>query len=125
MPPEAPDLSEADRIRLLHMLDAAKRAVAFAAGRQRGQLQVGDIETLGLIKCIEIIGEAAGRVSDATMARLPDIPWRSIIAMRHRTVHGYDDVNLDIVWTTATQSLPPLVDSLEAALASWPIDEGW
>ena len=38
MPPEAPDLSEADRIRLLHMLDAAKRAVAFAAGRQRGQL---------------------------------------------------------------------------------------
>ena len=120
MPSNAADPLDADRIRLLHMLDAARRAFAFASGTSRERLSPDDIGTLGLVKCLEIIGEAASRVSDPTTTRVVDVPWRSIVAMRHRMVHGYDDINLDIVWVTATQALPPLIAALEAALATWP-----
>ena len=120
MPSQLPDPLDADRVRLLHMLDAARKAVAFTSRTSRERLSLDDLATLGLVKCIEILGEAANRVSDETTHRVADIPWRSIIAMRHRTVHGYDDINLDIVWVTATQSLPPLIAALEAALANWP-----
>ncbi|NOS99098.1 MAG: DUF86 domain-containing protein [Phycisphaerales bacterium] len=102
------------------MLDAARRAHDFAVGSGRDGLAPGEVPTLGLIKCIEIIGEAANHVSDATTSCLPGIPWRSIVAMRHRTIHGYDDVNLDIVWDTATRALPGLIAALQIALENWP-----
>jgi uncharacterized protein with HEPN domain len=120
MPSQLPGPLDADRVRLLHMLDAARKAVAFASRTTRERLSLDDLATLGLVKCIELLGEAANRVSVETTQRIADVPWRSIIAMRHRTVHGYDDINLDIVWVTATQSLPPLIAALEAALANWP-----
>jgi uncharacterized protein with HEPN domain len=67
---------------------------------------------LSLVKAIEIIGEAAFRISPATRAELQDIPWDAIIGMRHRLVHAYFDINLDILWRTVTDELPALVDVL-------------
>ena len=74
MPSQLPGPLDADRVRLLHMLDAARKAVAFASRTSRDRLSLDDLATLGLVKCIEILGEAANRVSDDTTHRVADIP---------------------------------------------------
>ena len=65
------------------------------------------------IRSLEVIGEAAGKVSQPTRAAHPDIPWREIIAMRHRLVHGYGDVRLDLVWIVLRERFGPLIAELE------------
>ena len=110
-----------DEVRLRHMLDAIRDAVRFAMEGQRDALDTNRMLALSLVKCIEIVGEAAGRISDDVRRRHPQIPWRDIIGMRHHLIHAYYDVNLDIVWQTVTEDLPPLVTSLENILAS----ESW
>ncbi len=72
---------------------------------------------LALVKEIEIIGEAASRISDESRKALPRIPWLQIIAMRNRLIHAYADVDLSIVWATLTSALPELMRELEIALA--------
>ncbi len=85
-------MHKSDRIRLQHMLDATQEAVAFAHEADRGTPERDRKLVLALVKDIEIIGEAAYRVSEATRERLPDIPWEDIIGMRHRLVHAYFDM---------------------------------
>ncbi|RMD93668.1 MAG: DUF86 domain-containing protein [Calditrichaeota bacterium] len=91
------------------MLDAAKEAIAFARQASRKL-------TLALVKDVEIIGEAAYQVSEAARKRLPEIPWADILGMRNRLVHAYFDINLNILWNTVKQDLPPLVEALQKAL---------
>jgi uncharacterized protein with HEPN domain len=107
-----------DAIRLRHMLDAVREVQGFAASRSRPDLDHDRLLLLALVKDIEIIGEAATRVSADTRVEWPDIPWLDIVTMRHRLVHGYFDIDLDIVWSTVTEDLPPLAAQLEKALAS-------
>ena len=71
---------------------------------------------LAIVKAIEIIGEAASQVGPSIRAQLPNIPWPAIITMRHRLVHAYFDVNLDIVWSTVQDDLPELLAQLEPGL---------
>lgn len=107
---------KSDRIRLQHMLDAAQEALAFAQEATRETLERDRKLTLALVKDIEIIGEAAYQVSEATRRQLPEIPWEDIIGMRHRLVHAYFDINLEILWNTVVEDLPPLIDALQKAL---------
>lgn len=72
---------------------------------------------LALVRLIEIIGEAATRVSEVTRSDHPNIPWREIIAMRNRVIHGYDSVDFKILFDVVQLDLPPLIESLEALLA--------
>jgi uncharacterized protein with HEPN domain len=95
------------------MLDAAKEARTFIENRIRKDLDLDRKLVLALMKDIEIIGEAAYQISKATREGLPDIPWDDIIGMRHRMVHAYFDINLDILWKTAQDDLPPLIALLE------------
>jgi uncharacterized protein with HEPN domain len=60
-----------------------------------------------------VLGEAAKRLSPELRARHPDIPWRAIAGMRDRLVHGYDDVDLDLVWKTVSEDLPALIARLD------------
>ncbi len=106
-----------DRIRLKHMLDAARETQAFVASKTRTDLDTDRKLTLALVKCIEVIGEAASRVSVQTRDALSAIPWGDIIGMRNRLIHGYFAVNLDIVWSTATEELPFLIVQVETALS--------
>jgi len=62
---------------------------------------------------IEIIGEAANRVSKTGQKQLSQVPWPQIIGMRNRLIRGYDVVDLDLVWQTVTEELPPLITILE------------
>jgi uncharacterized protein with HEPN domain len=102
------------------MLDAVREAQGFAASRSRSDLDRDRLLLLALVKEVEIIGEAASRVSAAARLEAADIPWQDIVAMRHRLIHGYFDIDLDIVWSTVTEDLRSLAVQLEKALASAP-----
>jgi uncharacterized protein with HEPN domain len=99
------------------MLDAACEAVDFARERTRGDLTIDRKLVLALVKDIEIIGEAAYRTSQASRKKLPGIPWEDIIGMRHRLVHAYFDVNLDVLWRTVQKDLPPLISELQRVVS--------
>ncbi len=105
-----------DEVRLRHMLEAAEAAVQAAQGRSRSDLDSDKVWMLGLVKCVEIIGEAAARISENTRARNPRIPWPQMIGMRNRLVHVYFDVDRDLVWDTVTLDLPLLIEELEKIL---------
>ena len=107
---------QADQIRLRHMLDAAKEAVDAARGKLRSDLDRDHIGALGLLKCLEIIGEAARYVAPETQNRYSNIAWPDIIGMRNQLVHVYFDVDLDAVWDTITDDLPLLIVELERIL---------
>ncbi|MBW1677585.1 MAG: DUF86 domain-containing protein [Deltaproteobacteria bacterium] len=100
-------------ILLRHMLDAAREAVSFAANNTRDSLNTDRKLELALIKCIEIVGEAASKVSIDYRENTSQVPWANIISMRNRLIHGYFDINLDILWQTVVEDLPPLIAELE------------
>ncbi|MFH1138952.1 MAG: HepT-like ribonuclease domain-containing protein [Pseudomonadota bacterium] len=103
-----------DSVRLRHMRDAALEALSFVGGKNRRNLDDDRMLVLALIKEVEIIGEAASRVSEETRTTLPRIPWASIVAMRNRLIHAYFDVDRDVPWQTAAEDLPALLEQLEA-----------
>lgn len=104
-----------DIVRLRHMLDAAQEAMSFARGKKREDLDNERMLVLSLVKDIEILGEAAAKVSEHYRQEHPRIPWKEIVTMRNRLIHGYFDINLDIVWKTVTEELPPLIQQLKEA----------
>ena len=109
-------MNKHDRTRLLDMLDAARKAQAFAAGRSREDLDSDEMFAFALTRALEIIGEAAARVSQETRADLPQIPWRSIIGMRNKLIHDYIAVDYDILWVTVETELDTLISHLEKSL---------
>jgi len=110
MPP--PD----DDMRLRHMLRHAREAVEMSRGCTRADLDTDRKLNLALVRLLEIIGEAASRVSEERRAAMTGIEWRGIRGLRNRIVHNYNNVDLDIVWAIVSDDLPPLIESLEADL---------
>ena|SRR3989338_4082118 len=107
-----------DTVRLRHMLDAAQKAQQFIKGRTRADIERDEPITLALIRLLEIIGEAAKSVSLETRQRYPNIPWKEIGGTRDRLIHGYFDVDWNILWQILTADLPPLITELEQAIAA-------
>ena len=105
-----------DRVRIRHALDAARKAVASTATWKREDLNLEELPTLGLIRLLEIIGESANAVSPEVQLAHPSVPWRRLTGLRNRLIHGYFNVNLDIVWDTILNELPVLIRSLEQVL---------
>lgn len=108
MPPD-------DRVRWQHMIDAASDALSFVAGRDRADLDRDRMLLFAVVRAVEVIGEAASKISLETRAAHPGIPWAAIIGMRNRIVHAYFDINTDIVWVAVTQEIPALLSQLRAA----------
>ncbi len=98
------------------MLDAAIEAVGFVKGRSRTELDTNRMLSLSIVRLLEVIGEAAYGVSPAFREKHPEMAWKQILGMRNRLIHGYYDINLDIVWKTATEDLPVLIQQIEKAL---------
>jgi uncharacterized protein with HEPN domain len=105
-----------DRVRLTHMIEAAEKAMRFAAGRERSDLETDEMLSLAMTRAVEIIGEAASRISEAGRADNPEIPWRVIVAMRNRLVHAYFDINRDVLWRTVAEEIPAILPVFRAAL---------
>lgn len=95
------------------MLDAAKDAASFVQKEDRAALDVDRKLVLALMKSIEIIGEAATKITKECQESLSQIPWPNIIGMRNRLIHAYFDINLEILWKTVTEDLPGLIAELE------------
>lgn len=105
-----------DRVRVQHMVDAARTAQRFIAGRTRADLDSDEMLRFAVVRAIEVVGEAASKVSPAGRALLPSIPWPAVIGMRNRMVHAYFDIDHEVVWQTVRVELDPLVIALEAGL---------
>lgn len=101
-----------DETRFLHMLESSRDALNFIEGKNQSNFSHDRILVLALIKCIEIVGEAAARVSPEGREYLPGIPWADVVGMRNRLIHGYYDVDFNQVWLTVTEDLPLLVVEL-------------
>jgi len=99
-------------VRLRHMLDHANEAIALLAGKSKSDLFADRILELALVRLIEIIGEAASRVPPNIQSVCPSVPWKDIIGMRHRLIHGYDSVDLDRLRDTIKTDLPDLIKEL-------------
>jgi uncharacterized protein with HEPN domain len=108
------DLPERDAALLLDMLLAARDAKAFIDGLDEEAFLASRLHQNAAIRSLEVLGEAAGRVSAGTRASHPDIPWRDITGMRHRLIHGYGDVRLDLVWAVLRDHISPLITTLAA-----------
>ena len=106
---------------LLDMLLAARDATGFIDGLDEADFLASRLHQNAVIRSLEVIGEAAGKVSAGAREALPAIPWREIVGMRHRLIHGYADVRLELVWLVARERLGPLVAALERAV---PQEEG-
>jgi uncharacterized protein with HEPN domain len=111
-----------DRIRILHMLDAARQAKDFIAGRERADLDSDAMLRRAVKDCIQEIGEAATKVSQAIRSQIPELPWNQMVGMRHRIVHVYYDIDTNALWEVATRDLPVLIAAMERALSAWPDD---
>ncbi len=105
-----------DRIRLLHMVEASQAAMRFTSGRQREDLQTDQMLLFAVLRAIEVIGEAASKVSEDIRLANPNIPWKAIVGMRNRLVHAYFDVDPDMVWETLQMEIPSVLTRLKGLL---------
>ena len=110
-----------DRTLILDMIDEAENVESFIAGRKREDLDTNRMLFHAVVRAIEVMGEAAGKVSSETRAATPQIPWRTVVAMRNRLIHGYATVDPDVVWATATLDIPSVLPVLRALAKT----EGW
>ena len=104
--------SKEDSNRLRHMLAAAREAFGYAKGRKRDDLDTDRPLVHSLVHCLEIVGEAANKVSLECRKDTGQIQWEDMIGMRNRLIHAYFDINLNIVWRTVKEELPPLIAEL-------------
>ncbi len=88
-----------------------------AEGFSRPDLDSDRKLELSLTRLVEIVGEAAKRVSTDRRAALRQIPWQEVVGMRNHLTHGYGAVDLNILWTVIQDDLPPLIDQLQTILA--------
>jgi uncharacterized protein with HEPN domain len=113
---------EDEKVRLSHMRDAARAALAFVRDSSRGQLDADLKLQFALTRAIEIIGEASTKVSDDFKSAHPEIPWSQIKGMRNRLIHGYDRVDLDFLWSTVADDLAPLIEAIGAWIGPPPAE---
>lgn len=107
-------MQDEDRIRIGHMIEAAEDVLGFAAGRTRADLDTDRMLLFALVRAVEIIGEAASKVSDEMRSAHAGIPWKAIIGMRNRLVHAYFDIDADILWVAVTVEIPALLTQVKA-----------
>jgi len=97
-----------------HMLDSARKARQMVAGKGRADYDADETLRLALTHLLQVIGEAARRLSAEFLSAHPELPWSAIVGMRHKVVHDYMNVDEDVVWQTVIGDLPDLIRSLEA-----------
>ena len=98
---------------LVDILEAAKLALAYVSGKSKDEFLKDTQCQDAVIRRLEIIGEAARRISDETRAKYGKLPWKAMVGMRNVMIHEYDDIDLVIVWDTVQNDLPRLVAALE------------
>jgi len=98
---------------LLDIVIAARKAMQFIEGMTWAEFDGSELHQVAVIRPLEIIGEAAGRVSAETKRSHPKIPWQQMIGMRNRLIHEYFRIDLEAVWHTVHKDLPELIALIE------------
>lgn len=105
-----------DETYLLDILQSAKIINDYAANKSLEDF-VKDIQCQdAMIRRFELIGEAAGRVTEDKQEKHPELPWKEMKGLRNFLIHEYDDIDLEIIWKTATKDIPTLITSLDLIL---------
>jgi uncharacterized protein with HEPN domain len=99
------------------MLHHASTAMRIASGNSADDMATDELLGPALIRYLEVIGEAASRVSPEGRIRFAEIPWRDVIDFRNRLIHGYDTVDFNVVRQIIDNNLPLLIASIDAILA--------
>ena len=102
-----------DAVYLVDIIEAAKLALSYAKDIDKSTFIENTQIQDSVIRRIEIIGEAARRLSDEIKAQYPELPWKEMIGIRNLLIHEYDDVDMSIVWQTVQHNLPTLIAQLE------------
>lgn len=111
-------MAERDAALILDMALAARDAIGFVADLDEPAFLASRLHQNAVIHSLAVIGEAAGKVSPDFRAAHREIPWRDITGMRHRLIHGYAEVRLDMVWAVIKGRLPFLLKALAPCLPS-------
>ncbi|MCJ7623698.1 MAG: DUF86 domain-containing protein [Anaerolineaceae bacterium] len=106
------------KIVLKQILAYSREAVEFAHNRVREDLDQDRMLNLALVRLIEIIGEAANHVPREYQSQYPEIPWIQMIGARNRLIHGYDNIDFDILWVILNEDLPDMIENLEKILGA-------
>ena len=101
---------------LRDILEAMGKAQSFAGGMEYSAFAQDEKTVFAVVRALEIVGEAAKNVPNDILDRFPDVPWRLMAGMRDILVHGYFDVNLEVVWKTVKERVPQSVPALQRCL---------
>jgi uncharacterized protein with HEPN domain len=94
------------------MRQAAGKAVGFLGGLPLAAFEADEKTAYAVVRALELLGEAAKRIPPEIRDRFPEAPWRSMTGIRDKLIHDYLTVNLEVVWKTVTEDLPPLLPVL-------------
>lgn len=109
-------MQRTDKLYIHHMLDMARMIADRVEGLSREEFDAQPDLRDAIVYRVQVIGEAASRVSQGFRAKHPQVEWQRIIGMRHRVVHDYMNVDYDIVWQVARKSVQELIVVLEPLL---------
>jgi uncharacterized protein with HEPN domain len=101
---------------LIDIVGAAEDAIGFVSGLDESRLMASKLHQYAVIRSLEVIGEVARNLPDTFRVKYPELPWRNIIGMRNRLIHGYGELDLDVIWDVARNKLPELIAALRPLL---------
>jgi uncharacterized protein with HEPN domain len=102
---------------LQHIAEAAAHARSFVEGLEFDAFTSDTRTNYAVVRALEVVGEAAKLVPDAIRVATPEVPWRDMAAMRDKLIHGYADIDLEVVWKTVQEDLPVLAPRIQRVLA--------
>lgn len=121
----SPDPRQRDLVKCEDMRLYATRAVEYLGERSLEEFLNDHMVQASVIRCIEVVGEAARLVSDDTRRRAPDVPWPLIVGMRHVLAHNYGAVDLPRVYAVTKENLPALLKHIQSLIAQLERDTNW
>ncbi len=104
--------SDKNSVRLKHIIDAVNDVIKLSFGKKRTDLESDQIFGLAMVRLIEIIGEAANSIDVEFRAKYPKIPWSQMIATRNKLIHGYYNVENELIWEIISKDIPNLQKQL-------------
>jgi uncharacterized protein with HEPN domain len=104
------------RLYLQDIVDSIEKIQRYTENLTFAEFELNDMVIDAVVRNFEVIGEAAGHVPDEFHTRYPEIPWYKMKAMRNIMAHEYFRVDLEIIWRTACESLPPLVEKIKSVI---------
>ncbi len=104
------------RDHLQDILAEARKALGFVAGMSAAEFRADEKTAYAVVRALEVMGEATKHVPPDIRERHPELPWRAMAGIRDKLIHDYVNVNLEVVWRTVTEDLPPLLPALQRIL---------